>query len=169
MTMSLNKALPRLFLLVALLAVAEIAMQMRSLPPVPATKFDYAGVPIGWMTARAVEILEFGLLALFLLAFWLLPRTIAHRPTTYWRIPNSNYWLAPERRAATIESLRGLISWMGVVVLLLFMAVSQLVFDANNRTPPRLASDALIWLLLSFLFFIALWIWVIFRQFGRTH
>ena len=65
-------------------------------------------------------------------------------------------------------ALRDLISWMGVVVLLLFMAVSQLVFDANGRSPPRLASDALLWLLLSFLFFIVLWIWVIFRQFGRV-
>jgi hypothetical protein len=165
--MSLNKALPRLFLLVVLLAIAQIATQIRLMPPLLATKFDYDGTPVAWMTARAVGILEFGLLALFLVGFWVLPRTFANRPGTYWRIPNKEYWLAPERRAATIAALRGLISWMGVVVLLLFMAVSQLVFDANNRTPPRLASDALVWLLLSFLVFIVLWVWVIVRQFRR--
>jgi len=165
--MSLNKALPRLFLLVVALAIVQITVQMRSMPPLLATKFDMDGTPVAWMTAGAVEILEFGLLSLFVIGFWLLPRVFAHRPDTYWRIPNKDFWLAPERRSGTIEALRGLISWMGVVVLLLFMAVSQLVFDANDRSPPRLASDALIWLLLSFLFFIVLWIWVIFRQFGR--
>jgi hypothetical protein len=166
--MSLNKALPRLFLAVAFLAVVQIAVQMRLMPPLLATKFDYDGVPVGWMTTGAVELLEFGLLALFLCGFWLLPRLFAHRQGSYWRIPNGSYWLAPERREATIEALRGLVSWMGVVVLLLFMAVSQLVFDANNRSPPRLASDALIWLLVSFLFFVVVWIWVIARQFGRV-
>lgn len=166
--MSLNKALPHLFLAVALVAVAQISVQMRLMPPLLATKFDYDGMPVGWMTTGAVELLEFGLLALFAGGFWLLPRIVAHRQSTYWRIPNSSYWLAPERRDATIEALRGLISWMGVIVLLLFMAVAQLVFDANNRTPPRLASDALIWLLVSFLFFIVVWIWVISRQFRRV-
>ena len=166
--MSLNKALPRLFLLVVALAIAQIATEMRNMPPLLATKFDFDGTPVAWMSAGAVQLLEFGLLALFLIGFWLLPRAFAHRPTTYWRIPNKDYWLAPERRAETIEALRGLISWMGIVVLLLFMAVTQLVFDANNRVPPRLASGALIWLLLSFLVFIVLWIWVIFRQFGRS-
>jgi uncharacterized membrane protein len=165
--MSLNKALPRLFLLIVALAIVQITVQMRSMPPLLATKFDLDGVPVAWMTAGAVEILEFGLLALFVIGFWLLPRVFAHRSDTYWRIPNKDYWLAPERRSGTIEALRGLISWMGVVVVLLFMAASQLVFDANDRSPPRLASDALIWLLLSFLFFVVLWIWVIVRQFGR--
>jgi uncharacterized membrane protein len=165
--MSLNKALPRLFLIVAALALAQIAVHLRTMPPVLATKFDVDGAPVAWMTAGAVATLELGLLALFLVGFWLLPSLFAHRASTYWRIPNRDYWLAPERRTATIEALRGLISWMGVVVLLLFMAVTQLVMDANNRTPPHLASDALLWLLASFLFFIALWIWVIFRQFGR--
>jgi uncharacterized membrane protein len=165
--MSLNKVLPRLFLMVAALAIAQIVLQMRSLPPVLATKFDFEGAPVAWMTAGAVMVLEFALLALFVGGFWLLPRLFADRPTTTWRIPNKDYWLAPERRAATIEALRGLISWMGVVVLLLFMAVSQLVFDANHRAPPRLASNALIWLLLSFVVFIVMWVWAIFRQFGQ--
>ncbi len=166
--MSLNKALPHLFLIVASAAIVQISVQMRSLPPVLATKFDFEGVPVAWMTASAVRVFEFSLLAIFLVGFWLLPRLLAHRPTTYWRIPNKRYWLAPERRAETIESLRGLISWMGVVVLLLFMAVSQLVFDANLRTPPHFASDALVWLLLSFVFFIVMWIWVIVHQFARV-
>jgi uncharacterized membrane protein len=166
--MSLNKALPRLFLVVAALAIAQITVHLRTMPPMLATNFDFEGAPVAWMTAGAVATLEFALLALFVVGFWLLPRLFAHRTSTYWRIPNKDYWLAPERRATTIEALRGLISWMGVVVLLLFMAVSQLVFDANNRTPPHLAGDALIWLLLSFLFFIAMWIWVIVRQFGRV-
>lgn len=165
--MSLNKALPRLFLMVAALAIAQLVVEMRSMPPVLATKFDFEGTPVAWMTAGAVTMLEFALLALFVGGFWLLPKLYAHRPSTTWRIPNKDYWLAPERRAATIEALRGLISWMGVVVLLLFMAVSQLVFDANQRVPPRLASDALVWLLLSFLVFIVMWLWAIFRQFGQ--
>jgi hypothetical protein len=166
--MSLNKALPHLFLIVAAAAVVQISVQMRGLPPVLATKFDFEGVPVAWMTAGSVRALEFGLLAVLLVGFWLLPRLLAYQPTTYWRIPNKEYWLAPERRAATIESLRGLISWMGVIVLLLFMAVSQLVFDANLRSPPHLASDALVWLLLSFVFFIVMWVWVIVRQFARA-
>ncbi|HZF17178.1 MAG TPA: hypothetical protein VE046_14665 [Steroidobacteraceae bacterium] len=166
--MSLNKALPHLFLIVAAAAMAQISLQLRSLPPVLATKFDFEGAPVAWMKLGAVRMFEFSLLVIFLFGFWLLPRLLAHRPTTYWRIPNRDYWLAPERRGQTIEALHGLISWMGVVVLLLFMAVTQLVFDANLRTPPHLASDALIWLLLSFVLFIVMWIWVIVRQFGRV-
>lgn len=165
--MSLNKALPPLFLVVAALAIAQLVLEMRAMPPVLATKFDFEGTPVAWMTAGKLVLLEFGLLAVFLVGFWLLPKLFAHKSTTTWRIPNKDYWLAPERRKQTIEALRGLISWMGVVVLLLFMAVTQLLFDANHRAPPRLASDALIWLLLSFVFFIVMWMWVIFRQFGR--
>ena len=120
--MLLNKALPRLFLLIAALANVQIAVQLRTMPPVLATKFDSNGAPIAWMTAGAVATLEFAMLALFFAGFWLLPRLFAHRTSMYWRIPNRDYWLAPERRAATIEALRGLISWMGIVVLLFFIA-----------------------------------------------
>ena len=78
--MSLNKALPRLFLLVAALAIAQIATEMRNMPPLLATKFDFDGTPVALMSAGAVQLLEFGLLAFFLIGFWLLPRALAHRP-----------------------------------------------------------------------------------------
>src|SRR5882672_6383720 len=150
---------------------SEVTMPMTVVLPAPfgprnAKKSPSATSRV--MPLGAVRMFEFSLLVIFLFGFWLLPRLLAHRPTTYWRIPNRDYWLAPERRGQTIEALHGLISWMGVVVLLLFMAVTQLVFDANLRTPPHLASDALIWLLLSFVLFIVMWIWVIVRQFGRV-
>src|SRR5258705_10365509 len=102
--MSLNKALPRLFLIVAALAIAQIVVEMRSMPPVLATKFDFEGAPLAWMTAGAVSVLEFALLALFVGGFWLLPELFEHRPTTTWRMRNNPYWPAPVRRGATLEA-----------------------------------------------------------------
>src|SRR5258705_10985625 len=103
--MSLNKALPRLFLIVAALAIAQIVVEMRSMPPLLATKFDFEGTPVAWMTAGAVTGLEFALLSLFVGGVLVLPEPFAHPPSATSRLPHKDYWLPAPRPAPTTGAM----------------------------------------------------------------
>lgn len=59
-------------------------------------------------------------------------RFMLHRmPDKLINLPNRDYWLAPERRDTTIERLHGFLSWLAVVIALLFAWTLELIVRAN--------------------------------------
>ena len=71
------------------------------LPERVASQFDAVGHPGGWVTRTGFFVFEgavvAGMTVLVLFLEWLVPRMPASRVS----LPNKDYWLAPERRAAT--------------------------------------------------------------------
>ena len=57
--------------------------------------------------------------------------------------------------------------WLGLASVALAVIVTQLVFEANQRTPPQLEVDALWWALAGYLAFLIVWTWRLWRAFPR--
>jgi hypothetical protein len=149
------RGVPWFALYVAVIGVF-VWVSSRRLPPLVASHFGAAGVPNGYMT-RTVY-------AAFMLAFVIaLPAFMVAvgwyalgRAGARLNVPNRDYWLAPERRAATVAGLRTGILWFGVLLVTFLGYVHGLVVQANELVPPRLSQP---WFIGGFVaFFVLLFI-----------
>lgn len=165
--MSVNQALSRFLVLIAVFTVIQIALQVPYLPSPLAVRFNAAGAAVAWSSAQSFATINVVIVAVIVSAFLILPGMLSRRRRLKWRLPNRDYWLAPERLPKTLEYLQRQFLWYGIVTLLLLMAVFQLVVDANARTPPRLNVERLGWLLASYAAFIIVWGWSLWRKFAR--
>ncbi|MEO8740660.1 MAG: DUF1648 domain-containing protein [Casimicrobiaceae bacterium] len=145
--MPILSALLCLFLLVA--GGAILALTANQLPAQVASHFGAGGVANGFM-ARSDYLL-------FMLAMTLgVPLSIALFtvlvpwlvPADKLRMPHREYWLAPERRQATMAALATSGLGMASIVAAFLIAVHLLVIAANRQTPPHLDS-ATLWTLVG--------------------
>lgn len=94
----------------------------------------------------------------FLLAFGaavplfvaILSDRLLRHPRTPLNLPHRDYWLAPERRAATVDFLCRQNAGFAVQLVLFLGYVHALVVYANRTAPPRLPSAAFVTGLLLF-------------------
>jgi len=165
--MSVNQALSRLLVLIAVFSVIQVALQAPYLPSPMAVRFNAGGHAVGWDTAQSFATINLVIVAVILGICLILPKSLTGRRRLRWRLPNRDHWLAPARLAKTIEYIQRQFYWHGIVTLLLLMAVFQLVVDANARNPPLLDSERLVWLLAGYAAFIIVWGWSLWRKFSR--
>jgi hypothetical protein len=145
-----------------------IAATSGALPPRVATHFGAGGSANGWMprdgyawTMGVVQVvLPFALFG----ALGHLPK----RAERYVNLPHRDYWLAPERRAATVAALRGHGAAMGIVTALLLIGVHAAILDANSRVPPRLDEPVFIGGLAAFVVALLAISASLFRKFRRV-
>lgn len=126
--------------LVAAVSAARLLALRAELPDRVATHFDGAGRPNGWMTAQGFVLFQLGLLALLVAVFAGMPVLLRRLPARLVNLPNRDYWLAPERRAASIERMGERLAWMGLATVLFFVWVEELVLHANLAGGGRLAA-----------------------------
>ncbi len=165
--MSVNQALTRLLILIAIFSVIQIALQAPYLHSPMAVRFNAAGEAVAWNSAQTFATINLVIVAIIVGAFLILPGALSRRRRLRWRLPNRDYWLSPERLPKTIEYLQRQFLWYGIVTLLLLMTVFQLVVDANALKPPRLDVTRLVWLLAGYAAFIIVWGWSLWRKFSR--
>lgn len=165
--MSVNQALGRFLVLIAVFTVIQIALQAPYLPAQLAVRFNAAGAPVAWNSPQYFATVNVCIVALIVSAFLILPGMLSRRRRLKWRLPNRDYWLAPERLPKTVEYLQRQFLWYGIVTLVLLMAVFQLVVAANAVQPARLNVQRLGWLLASYIAFIIVWAWSLWRTFSR--
>lgn len=120
-----------LFLLTVAIALAQAGWHYAHLPETVATHFDLQGKANGWAPRGTHFAMQAGLAvflgALFGSGGWLLRRV----PDQFINIPHRDYWLAPERRAATCLALDNMFSALGIVVMGFFVVLFQQVYVAN--------------------------------------
>ncbi len=102
--MSLARAI--LYLLIGVF-LAQIVYYYPNLPETVASHFNGLGKPDGWMTKQNFVIFESVLLLIIIFEFTLLPFVIEKMPNSLINLPNKDYWLATERREATLGVIRG--------------------------------------------------------------
>jgi len=83
-------------------------------------------------------------------------------------LPNKDYWLAPERRAETIEFLRFGILWFGFMLVAFLCYVHWLVVLANRVQPALLANSWFIGGLVIFLAALLVWLKVFLGHFRQS-
>ncbi|AHF93459.1 serine/threonine protein kinase [Opitutaceae bacterium TAV5] len=119
------------------------------LPDRVASHFNGAGRADGWMRRDTFLLtlelaglgVSFGIGALFF--------ALNHFPARFINLPNRGYWLAPERRVATMTLIlrRGL--WLVPCMLVFFTALTVLTVFANRLSPPRLPASWIVGLIIG--------------------
>lgn len=123
-------------LLVAVAAI-HFARYYSELPPVVASHFDARGVANGWQTKQAFFAIFAGVTVLTCAIVFCAPLLIAMAPASLINLPNKNYWLAPERRAASQAFISAWFGWFGCVMFLLMI----LTFDYAIKWNLHQAAD----------------------------
>ena len=105
---SANARLPRvLFLLTAVCTSIYFSYYYPLLPKVVASHFDVHGIANGWQTKQGFFEVLAGTTALSAFLIFGIPTMIGIIPDQFINLPNKDYWLAPEQRAASLEFLSG--------------------------------------------------------------
>ncbi len=116
----------------AVLSVAQHAWYWSQLPERVATHFGADGIPNDWMSRTAATVLLLAIqigLPVFLLGIaWFLPSM----PNSTINIPHREYWLAPERRAHSLDHMRTMLAWIAGLSALEIASMSHLAYVANR-------------------------------------
>lgn len=156
-------------LVVALVAAgaAFIVATSGNLPERVASHFARGGQANGWMPREAYVAFILG--AAVLIPFFLVA-LLAWLPLAFPRavnLPNRVYWLAEERRDATLASLSAFAWTFGALLVLLIAGLHWAVVEANASRPPVLAESAIYALLAGFGLSIGVWILAWYLRFRR--
>ena len=162
------RSLPLLSLLVLIGATAAFVFAtVGSLPPHVATHFGGNGAPNGWMSRSAYTVFMLG----FTVAFPLLVSAMAGRLPRLFpdltNVPYRHYWMAPERRAATLDFLADHACWLGCLMAVMAGAVHWLIMHAHSHPPVRLATASFLTTIGLFLSALTVWIVLLLRRFRR--
>ena len=157
-----------LFMLFVACAAAFVWLTSMRLPSMVASHFAGSGTANGFMPrgiyAWFMLGLVVGLPALMIGLTWV---SIAN-PKARINLPNKDYWLAPERRAETIEFLRAGILWFGFMLVAFLCYVHWLVVLANRVQPAQLANTWFIGGLVVFLAALLIWLKMFLGHFRQS-
>jgi len=150
-------------LLFALLFVTGTASE---LPLTVASHFDAAGQPNAFMTRsgyiRFVLCLCIGLPVLVVSIL-----SVVYSRASELKLPNREYWMAPQRIDRTRSFLVAHAVWLGSLLVVLSCFVHWLELGANRQQPPHLSSQSFAACMIAFLVAIAVWIAALMFAFRR--
>jgi uncharacterized membrane protein len=149
-------------------AIYFVITTSTNLPLQMASHFNAEGIADGFMsqegytnTMLALIVLVPGLLALTPLGMRKLPANLIN-------IPHKEYWLTPERRELTFQTLHRFMSVMACFLLLFLSYVHWLVIQANERQPPAMSVLNFFLGMIVFLLLSGIWSLLLHRQFKLT-
>ena len=123
------------------------------LPDRLASHFGPSGMPNGWMTKQQFFITYAVVFLPALFVEFLLGRSVANKPADKLRLPNKEYWLAPERRTETFAYFESFFAWYGCALLLVEALAMGLAMRANFDNPPVLATGPIVTVIGGFIIF----------------
>lgn len=161
---------PSLAIYISTLALGIIhsAIYYPHLPLTMASHFNGDGTPNGWSSKAGYFQLEAVILLILFAALILLPRLLPLIGSDSIAIPNRRYWLAPERRGASIDFFNSRLCWFATANLLFLIFVNQLVFNANLPAEGQLDSTSFVVAMALYFLFAIIWIIRFFRRFRRA-
>ncbi len=154
------------FILLLLFAIVFVTGTASQLPSMVASHFDAAGEPNAFTSrsgyVRFVLCLAIGLPVAVVAILW----AVYSRARDF-KLPNREYWLAPQRLDRTRAFLVAHGVWFGSLLVTLVCFVHWLELVANRRRPPHLSNLAFAAVLLVFLIAMAAWISALMFAFRR--
>lgn len=157
----------RLFLGLLVAAALFIWHSSGGLPERVASHFDGAGRANGFMPRGSYRILMLcfilGLPALVVTVM----SSVYRGGRTRLKLPNADWWLAPQRREASVDFLVAHTQWFGCGLVVFLAYVHWLVVQANRLQPPELSSPRMLTALVLFFLGLALWLSSMMRRFRR--
>jgi uncharacterized membrane protein len=132
------------------------------LPLRMASHFGAGGAPNGWMERGYFIDLNLGIAGLLTLVFLSVCFKLRSLDVASMNLPNKEYWMAPERRQETADTLTAYFLGFGTATLLLMLDVFHQVFRFNLA--PSAALDHPLTSLGVYLAFTLLWMAGFFRR-----
>jgi uncharacterized membrane protein len=159
--------LPKLvFALLAVGAAFYFSSLYAQLPEVLASHFDARGVANGWQTKSAFFGFLVGVSVLAAVVGFGIPRIISATPPELINLPNKRYWLAPERRAETMDFLNSYFAWLGCALFAVILLAINFAIQANLHPDRRPDATPMWFVLAGFLTFAILGTLRMFKRFG---
>ena len=147
------------FLVLVAGAALFVLATSQSLPTIVVSLFDSLGRPNGMMPRSGYTGIMLVVVAIVPLLLVLMPLQVFRKSNAHLNLPNKEYWLAPERRAETIDYLSRQAIRFSSMLLAFLCYAHWLVVKANQITPPTLSSRWFIGGLVVFL--VATLVWVV--------
>ncbi len=163
-----DSRLPKsIFVVLAILAAIYFWSNYAQLPDVVASHFNARGVANGWQTKSAFFAFFVGAVALASLVGFGIPSIISKMPMDLINLPHKEYWLAPERRTATLASLDSSFAWFGCAVLLVITTAVNYAIGRNLHPDAHLDPPVLVYVFGGFFVFTILWSIRLLTHFAR--
>jgi len=161
--------LPRfLYTFLALFGLLMAAYYYPRMPVRMASHFAGDGRPNGWQPREAFFLIMLVVGSLSAIIVFFAPWRIASQPDARINLPNRDYWLAPERRALTMNYISAFMAWFGCGVLFVLISGTFLAMQANLAPDGRLNSQALLVIIVVFLLFLPVGLIRFLRHFQKT-
>jgi uncharacterized membrane protein len=154
------------FALALLFAIFYFSASVSSLPPMVAAHFDGAGLPTTFMTRALYAKFVFAMGVGFPIAMVALLSAVYSRASDM-KMPNRDYWLAPERIAQTRALLISHAVWFGCLMVAMVCYMHWLIISAHRSVPVRLSNQMVMGGLLVFMAVAIGWIVGLLRTFRR--
>lgn len=149
--------------MLVVLSIAQLAYYNSILPDQIVSHFNLKGEADNWSNKRDVLFGHLGLILFFASMFLFTSWITFKLPDSFVNLPHKNYWLAPERRKQSLDSIATFLVWIGNVVIIFFMVIVNLSYqvslDANQK------STNFWFALIIFLATIGYMIYLLFRRF----
>jgi MFS family permease len=123
------------------------------LPPLVASHFNAAGTATGFLPRSVYRFAAVAMVLLPPLMLAFMPAWSLRNPRARINIPNSGYWLTPERRPETVQIIASECRGYGQMLMLFMCYVQWLVVRANQQPQPSLNSG---WFLAGLVVFLGL-------------
>ena len=157
-----------LILLLTGLAFLQARYFAQRLPEQVASHFDAAGRADGWSSRDSFLALNLAFVVGMALLFLGVTVLINKVPNDWINLPNKDYWLAPERRAATLDAISGQMEWLAAATVALMLGLTQLTIQANLESAPALPGYAFWVFFGGYMAFMVAWlIGLLRRWYGR--
>lgn len=161
--------LPRsIFAAIVLAVVAQSIFSFPQLPERIASHFAASGAPNGWMTKEAFFVVYALMIAVAAFVEFFPAGFIARRSPARINLPHKEYWLAPERRAATNAYFTKYFAWYGCAVLLTEVLAIGLAIQANLNPPPRMPLVPIVATISGFVLFNVVSLIHLLRRFSKV-
>jgi uncharacterized membrane protein len=136
----MNKIPWIIFGLMLLFAILYVTRTVADLPPLVASHFDGTGYPSAYMTRSFYTKFVLGMSVGLPMAVVAL-LSVVYSNARDMKLPNRDYWLAPERIAQTRSLLINYAVWFGSTMVAMACYVHWLELGAHRSVPPHLANQ----------------------------
>jgi uncharacterized membrane protein len=154
------------FIALLLLAILFVTGTASELPPMVASHFDASGQPNAFMSRNGYIRFVLCFAVGFPVAIVTILAMVYSRATDL-KLPNRDYWLAPQRLDRTRAFLVAHGVWFGSLLVTLVCYVHWLELRANRLLPPHLSNQTFAALMLAFLIATGVWISALMFAFRR--
>jgi uncharacterized membrane protein len=154
------------FIALLLFAIVFVVSTVSELPPMVASHFDASGQANAFMSRSGYTRFALCLVLGLPLVVVAILAAVYSRATDL-KLPNRDYWLAPERIDRTRAFLVAHGVWFGSLLVILACFVHWMELAANRAQPPHLSNSMFAAVMIAFLLATAAWVAALMVAFRR--